>query len=213
MSEPRKPAISLNKARDRAVQALSTAFSEDDLSVSEFEARVDRCYGASSLPELEAVFADLPMRPDFTTPSRSTEGTGSGEIVRPSGKRSRPTAPVKEHDHVIAVMSGVRRSGRWAPPRKLHAMAVMGGVEIDLREAVFPGGKMTINAVAVMGGVEIVVPPDVRVESTGIPLMGGFERLDQDPGPGGRSDVVVHVRGVALMGGVDVKVAERGERL
>lgn len=213
MSESRRPPISLNKARDRAVRTLSTAFSEDDLTVSEFEKRVDRCYGATSLSELEAVFDDLPVRPDFTTPTASAGRTGSGEVTRPSGARSRPTVPVKEHDHVIAVMSGVRRSGRWAPPRKLHAMAVMGGAEIDLREAVFPGGEMTINAVAVMGGVEIVVPPDIRVESSGIPIMGGFDRVDQDPGPDGRHDVVVHVRGVALMGGVEVKVAEPGEKV
>lgn len=213
MTEPRKPAISLHKARDRAVRTLSTAFSRDDLTVSEFEERVDRCYGAGSLTELEAVFDDLPMRPDFATPADSGGGTGSGPVASPDAGRVAHGRPVKEHDHAIAVMSGVRRSGRWAAPRKLHAVAIMGGAEIDLREAVFPGGEMTINAVAVMGGVEVVVPPDVRVESSGIPIMGGFERLDQDPGPGGRHDVVVHVRGVALMGGVDVKVAEPGEKV
>lgn len=213
MSESRKPAISLRKARDRAVQTLSTAFSEDDLTVSEFEARVDRCYGATSLAELEAVFADLPVHPDFTTPARSDTREESGRASPAAHERPRPTVPVKEHDHVVAVMSGVRRSGRWVPPRQLHAVAVMGGIEIDLRDAVFPSGETTVNAAAVMGGVEVIVPPDVRVESSGIPIMGGFERLDQDPGPGGRSDVVVRVRGVALMGGVDVKVAEPGEEL
>jgi hypothetical protein len=213
MSDSGKPAISLNRARDRAVETLGTAFADDDLDVSEFEARVDRCYGASSLAELEAVFDDLPMRPDFTTPARAGTATGPGEGARTAPARRRPTRPVKEHDHAIAVMSGVRRAGRWAPPRTLHAIAVMGGAEIDLREAVFPGGVMTVNAIAIMGGVDIVVPPDVRVESSGIPLMGGFDRLDQDPGPEGHDDVVIRVRGMALMGGVEVRVAEPGEKL
>lgn len=213
MSDSGKPAISLNRARDRAVKTLGTAFADDDLDVSEFEVRVDRCYGASSLAELEAVFDDLPMRPDFTTPARADTATGPGEGARTAPARRRPTRPVKEHDHAIAVMSGVRRAGRWAPPRTLHAIAVMGGAEIDLREAVFPGGVMTVNAIAIMGGVEIVVPPDVRVESSGIPLMGGFDRLDQDPGPEGHDDVVIRVRGMALMGGVEVRVAEPGAEL
>ena len=112
---------------------------------------------------------------------------------------------------VLAFWSGVKRSGRWTPPRHLNAIAVMGGAELDLREAVFPEGVTTVNAIAVMGGVEIVVPPGLQVKSSGIPLMGGFESLDQDGDPDQAPGAVLKIRGIACMGGVEVRVARRGE--
>jgi hypothetical protein len=57
----------------------------------------------------------------------------------------------------------------------------------------------------------VTVPPDVRVESDGVAFMGGFEdQLDRratlDP-----KARLVRLTGLAIMGGVEVKVMASGQ--
>jgi hypothetical protein len=97
-------------------------------------------------------------------------------------------------------------------PRKINAVAVMGGVEIDLREAVLQPGVTEIECFALMGGIEIRVPPSVRVETDGIAIMGGFEDHVLLPATSDQNAPTVRVTGVAIMGAVEAKVARRSLR-
>lgn len=205
MSEGGKPLQrNLDRARDTAADALAAAYAGDDLTLEEYEDRLDRCFRAGSLDELRDLVADLPQRVEI-------DPAQAAEADRPAPRP--PATEVDRDDHglVLAFWSGVKRSGRWTPPRHLNAIAVMGGAELDLREARFPEGVTTVNAIAVMGGVEIVVPPGLRVKSSGIPLMGGFDSLDQDGDPDRAPGAVLKIRGMACMGGVEVRVAKPGE--
>jgi hypothetical protein len=75
---------------------------------------------------------------------------------------------------VVSFLSTNERNGRWDLPRHFRVLAVLGNVELDLREAEIGLGVSVIEAVAVMGNIEITVPPDVAVESEGDSLMGSF---------------------------------------
>jgi hypothetical protein len=101
-------------------------------------------------------------------------------------------------------MSGVSRRGSWVVPPEYTAVAVMGGVELDLTSATLASREVVIRVVAVMGGVEVIVPPDIAVMVDGFGLMGGFDegRSTDVPPPGAP---LVRVTGVALMGGVSVR--------
>lgn len=216
-----RPSRTLVRARERAAASLTEAFAGDELDVDEFEARLDRCWRAGSFGELEELFEDLTV-----SPARAEgPGAGVGAPGRAGGAsetaperrapRSAPPAPADRpgHDLVIAVMSGVGRGGRWTPPRHVNAVAVMGGVELDFREARFPEGETTVNAFALMGGVEIVVPPGLAVDCGGVALMGGYDRLSQDGDGRTAPGAVLRIRGMAFMGGIEVRVAEAGEEL
>jgi hypothetical protein len=112
---------------------------------------------------------------------------------------------------VIAVLGGTGRKGRWSPARNNFVISVMGGAELDFREAVLPPGVTEVRIYTVWGGVEIVVPPDLHVESRGFALMGGFEHAAEDavaPGPGAPT---LRITGFAVMGGVDISVRRPGE--
>lgn len=216
MSEDLRPSRTLVRAREEAATALTGAFADDELDVDEFEARLDRCWRAGSFEEIEALFDDLTvtapvLREDATAERRS--GPGSTSSPAPSEGPEALSRPVDRpgHDLVLAVMSGVGRGGRWTPPRHVNAVAVMGGVELDFRQARFPPGETTVNAVAFMGGVEIVVPPGVAVTCAGVPIMGGFERLDQEDDGRTAPGAVLRIRGAAVMGGVEVRTARPGE--
>lgn len=94
----------------------------------------------------------------------------------------------------------------------------MGGNDLDLRNATLSAHETVINAFAVMGGIDIIVPDDVRVIDDGIGVMGGFELRD-DPSSTTSHDhlpsdaPLVRVRGLALMGGVDIIRAARDAQI
>lgn len=201
--------VPLQRARDRAAAALSEAFTDDELSLAEFEQRVDRCYRVGTVAELEALFDDLPVV--LRLPERAAEDTPAPE----ARERTAPAvpAPRREHDVVVGVMSGVGRKGAWTPAERTYTVALMGGAELDFREARFPAGETTVYVLALMGGVEVVVPPGLRVECTGLPVMGGFDSLDQDGDDPSAEAPVLKIRGLACMGGVEVRVARPGEEV
>jgi hypothetical protein len=87
---------------------------------------------------------------------------------------SYPLAPQEARGGVVSFLSSTEREGRWELPRHFRALAVLGNVELDLRDAVIGLGVSVIEAVAVMGNIEITVPPDVAVESDGDSLLGSF---------------------------------------
>lgn len=85
-----------------------------------------------------------------------------------------PVAPEKNRDGVVSFLSSHEREGRWELPRHFRALAVLGNVQLDLRDAVIGIGVSVIEAVAVMGNIEVTIPPDVAVESDGDSLLGSF---------------------------------------
>jgi hypothetical protein len=107
-------------------------------------------------------------------------------------------------------MSGVVRRGAWVVPKRMNAVAFMGGIELDLREAVLDPGVTEIDVLAVMGGVVVTVPPNVRLESDGFAFMGGFEDQLKQPASGDPNAPVVRLTGFAFMGGVEARVLEPG---
>ncbi len=76
-----------------------------------------------------------------------------------------PAAPARnESGWVVAVMGAGDRTVRWRPWRRTRVVAVMGGSELDLREAEIGGPEIQITAVALMGGIDVIVPDRVEVE-------------------------------------------------
>ena len=127
--------------------------------------------------------------------------------------RLAPPAVVPERGIVMAFMGGVARKGSWMVPRHFKVVAVMGGAEIDLRDARFAPGVTEIEVMALMGGVEITVPPGVRVETMGTALMGGFEATAGDIHATDPSAPILRVSGMAVMGGVEVRVRRPGKKV
>ena len=181
MSQP--PELRVSDAdREAAVVRLREAGGEGRLTLEELAERVERADGARTRGELDALTADLPDVPSA---------------------RAYPDAPTKERRWVVAIMGGEERKGRWRPARRTNALSIMGGVDIDLREAELADGA-EILATAVMGAVTITVPPGVSVEMSGFALMGGNAGPDDKSLPLPDAPVV-HVRAYSLMGGVVVE--------
>jgi hypothetical protein len=81
--------------------------------------------------------------------------------------------------------------------------AIMGGHEIDLRGARIDGESAVIDVFVIMGGVDITVPEGWVVSNEIVPIMGGIE--DRARVAGGAPSGHLILRGVVLMGGVEIK--------
>lgn len=194
--DPGKLRIS-DTERHRTADFLRDAAAEGRLDVDELGERLEAAYAAKTYDDLLPVLVDLP-------------GADGSPVVRPRstpGVRDEraPHVPATRHDSSVAIMSGQHRKGVFEVSATHTAVAVMGGVTVDLREARFAHAEVVITAVAFWGGVDVVVGAGHRVSVEGIGIMGGFEegtpRVAADLGP---DSPLVRVRGVAIMGGVTV---------
>lgn len=105
----------------------------------------------------------------------------------------------------LAVMGGSRRASSAPDFQGGNLLAVMGGVEVDLRSAGITSGEAVIEAFTLWGGIEIAVPREWEVESRGVALLGAFEDKTHAREPGGPRRPRLVVTGVAIMGGVEIK--------
>lgn len=192
--------------RERAVKRLCTHFARDHLRVDEFERRLDLAYAAREHTELVALESDLPALVDPSpAPAKPESETLTGaEIVVD------PTRPVSERDFLVAVMGGAERKGMWTPPKQLTVVTIMGGAVVDFRDATFGSPLTSVTVISLMGGAEIIVPPGVRVESSGVAIMGGFE-AEEPTLPSNLDAPVIKVNGFVMMGGVEIKERLSGE--
>lgn len=179
--------------REAVAQVLAVAFANDRLSMDALDERMALTYSVNSLTELEALLADLPVVPN------PEQDPGLPPVIAPE-------SIVPPRGVAMAFMGGVERTGSWVVPRHFKMIAVMGGGGLDLRHARFGAGVTEIELMCFMGGFEIIVPPGVRVEMLGTALMGGFSASAGDATVEAPGAPVLRVTGIAVMGGVDVKM-------
>ncbi len=127
-----------------------------------------------------------------------------GAILRGGRGRCRTDQEAGPRMTGLALLGGTSRKSTTDDFRGGDFAAVMGGVEVDLREArIRPEqGEVEIEAFAFWGGIEIWVPRDWQVVSKGVAVLGGFDDNSRAE-PGATQRLVV--RGLAIMGGVEVK--------
>jgi hypothetical protein len=196
--EPIQP-VPLEKTRERVMQELCEHYAVENLTTEALQDRLERATRATKLEELRGLVSDLPVAAQPTT------------AAAPAAAAPLPSQ-IPERSMVVAVMGGASRSGQWVPPRELTVIAVMGGAELDFREARLGPGVTEVNMLVLMGGVQLIVPPGVQVEMNGIALMGGFEERHRGATAAHGPDTpILRVGGFAMMGGVDVDVRLPGE--
>ena len=193
--------VALGRAREEAVRRLVAHYSGDNLTVEEFEARVDASYQATTQQQLEALTADLPVL-------HGAEPLAPGAISATIA--TVPAHTVSKRSVQIAVCGASRRQGAWRPGRHHFSFSVMGGADIDFREAQLPPGETEVTILNLMGGTTVIVPPGLDVKSHGFAFMGGFDGVDQQ-GDLAPDAPRLTIRGFALCGGISIEVREPGE--
>jgi Domain of unknown function (DUF1707)/Cell wall-active antibiotics response 4TMS YvqF len=169
--------------RDETLRILGEHASVGRLTLDELEERSSRALAAKTRGELATLTGDLPRE------------AGQG--------RPAPTPARKPVRWMVAIMSGSHRRGRFRAVGSINAISIMGGDEIDLREAEIEGGELTINLFAFMGGATIYIPDSVELEVGGFSLMGGNTEIGAER-PARPGAPVIQLRSWNLMGGATI---------
>lgn len=196
--------IPLERFRNYVIEQLKLNYAHNNIEVEEFEKRLVSAHDLNENFELLGLLKDLPEIPGGDEQPAENYGddwdssgfTGGSDVQINRNK-------VRRSDTIAAVLGGSERGGQWRPALYTNVLAVMGGVDLDFRKALFPPEGITIYVLAVMGGVDIVVPEGVNVEVSGIPLLGGFGNSTE--GSHDPHAPTLRVKGLAVMGGVDVE--------
>jgi hypothetical protein len=184
------PAVRASDAdRDRVVARLREHCAEGRLTLEEFSARVDEAYSARTVGDLETVLRELPE-------------AGASAVERPQREARRL---------FVSVLGGLDRRGRWRVPRDLTVVSVLGGCDIDLRQAQIADDEVTITVFQVLGGLDLYVPEGIEVDVGGLSVLGGLDEHGPDvpPKPG---TPLVRVRVFSLLGGADIWHVKPGRR-
>jgi Cell wall-active antibiotics response 4TMS YvqF/Domain of unknown function (DUF1707) len=184
----------LRSLRALTIEQLTNAFTRDELSLEDFEARLNQAYAAAAGPDLNELVRDLsPESAVLESELVASPDTGLATVERRAlGQRA------------VAILGSVERRGHWTVARTSSALAILGSVVIDLRDVTLPPGVTTLEVSTVLGSIEILVPPNLAVESEGSGILGSFEgvqRVPRDPDP---ELPVLRVRGRAVLGSIEV---------
>jgi hypothetical protein len=169
--------------RDVTLKILNDNAAVGRLTLDELEERAGQAMTAKTRGELAVLTSDLPAE----GAARPVQAPAAGKPVR----------------WLVAIMGGGHRRGRFRAVGRINAIGIMGGDEIDLREAEIEGGELTLNLFSLMGGANVYVPDTIEVDLGGFSIMGGNEvrGYDRIPRPGAP---VVRINGFALMGGATI---------
>jgi Domain of unknown function (DUF1707) len=187
--------------RDQVATLLSAAYAEGRLTREEHDERIDQLMAAQTFDDLIPITSDLVLvspRTPVAAPQAQSRFT-----IDTTRQNVQP-------DKMIAIFGGVSRSGKWRVRKNIQALTLFGGMDLDLRDAIFEAPVVEISGFWCFGGLDIKVPAGIEVQDQTAGIFGGTDVRDLgDPAPG--SPTVV-IRGVALFGGVSVRGPKASKR-
>ena len=179
--------------RHQVAEILREAAGEGRIDLDELDQRLEATYAARTYADLVPITFDLPAHRDQPH-----------VVARPPGPSH--VVPGPDSETHLAILSGMDRRGAWVVPRRMTVLAMMGGVNLDMREATFAAAEVVVTVNAFMGGASILVGPHTHVVIEGLGIMGGYS------GPSGlvpadldEGSPTLRVRGLAVWGGVSVE--------
>jgi len=183
VSEPEDSLRVSDAERDATLRTLGEHAAVGRLTLNELEDRASQALAAKTRGDLAALTSDLPAE----------------AAVQVGAAPARVRKPVR---WMVAILSGSHRHGRFRAVGSINAVAIMGGDELDLREAEIEGGELAVNVFTLMGGVNIYIPDTIEVEVGGFSLMGGSTEVGRERTR--PNAPLVRVRAYNLMGGVTI---------
>jgi Domain of unknown function (DUF1707) len=189
VSEPGDNLRVSDAERDVTLKVLNENAAVGRLTLDELEDRAGKAIGAKTRGELAALTTDLPEE-------------GAAPAVRVSGAPA-VAGERKPVRWMIAILGGGHKRGRFRAVGSINALGILGGDEIDLREAEMEGGELTLNLFSVLGGANVYVPDSIEIDMGGFSILGGnevkgSERLPRQGAP------IVRIRGFGLLGGATI---------
>ena len=183
--------------RDKVTTVLSTAYAEGRITREEHDERLDQVMRAKTFDDLVPITSDLVPLTAVPAPAAPLQPANA-----PGPQFQIDTTRDSGADQMIAVFGGATRKGRWRMHKQSNAIALFGGIDLDLTEATFESNELEINGFWCFGGLDIKAPAGIEVRDRTAGIFGGTDIKGLgDPVPGAP---VITIKGVSLFGGVSV---------
>jgi predicted membrane protein len=88
-------------------------------------------------------------------------------------------------------------------------VAIFGGIDLDLRDALLLNNGARIDVTSTFGGVNIIVPPDWKIVVKGVPIFGGWSNKTRGRNYENPDAPVLTLHCFVAFGGVDIKNKDR----
>ncbi len=188
--DERQPDVRASDRERREVDALlRAALDEGALTLTEYDERAARCWGARTRAELAALTADLPQPAPAPVAVPSASGSG---VARRTGRGL-----------LAVIVAGGALFAGYQVVGAPDGASVFGNRVMQIGD-----GQDRVETGVLFGRTEIVVPDDVRVRTAGTLVFGRMDcELACEGGPGLR-EVVVDADGAFG----SVEIVRPGER-
>ncbi|MEJ5183673.1 MAG: LiaF domain-containing protein [Rectinemataceae bacterium] len=213
---------SLQEYREALSDALTAQYVQNALSLEQYESAMTEVQAAHGLEELKTV-AQAYGLPSIHGNNFSREALSPHERSdwqRAVSQRNPASVPYREDAFHLCIMGDRRIVLGTEPARSATSFTLMGSTKIDLSEANIPPEGLHLEVIAVMGETVIIVPPDIPVKMSVVPIMGeavvrrgvlssvpvrADRERDTDLGQLEISAGTIEISGLALMGSVSVR--------
>lgn len=179
----------MEKLRSETIKRLEYGYAHGELTLSEYEKRIETAVNSEEEGILLGLVADLKDR---------------------EPEEDHPFAEDASEETISGVLSSINRKGRWTPARHNKIFVFMGSVLLDFTEADIKPGVTEFEYFTALGSIELRVPEGINVQLSGTPVLAGIEnRLSHSQVPG---NPTIKLHGTAFMSGIDVKPPRRKKR-
>lgn len=103
----------------------------------------------------------------------------------------------------VVLFSGIEKKVTSKEFKEGEIICAFGGGQLDMREAVLNKDGAKLSIVCAFGGVDLIVPEDMKVKVTGIPVFGGWSNKTSNTE--GKAGPTLEIDAVVAFGGFEIK--------
>jgi len=193
------------RSRQDAIRLLCDAHAREELSLDQFESRLERLKQAPNRATLDAILADLQPWDDPLAPPAELVPYPTGQVLRQATSQGLvPVAPA-EFVRLTSVFASTKRAGSWTVPLEIQGLVILGELTLDLRDAVFGSDVVDIDVNCTLGSFTLIVPAGTQIENEMEETLSSSThstRASRGLEPNG---LLVRLRGRAMLASVEIK--------
>ncbi|MFA6571160.1 MAG: DUF5668 domain-containing protein [Bacteroidota bacterium] len=126
-------------------------------------------------------------------------------IMFKHNKRFRKQTITDSDISYLTVFSGANHKVDSQEFKGGNITTIFGGLELDLRRATLAPEGASLELTCAFGGIEIKVPPDMKIQVVGTPILGGMDNKSVQNFDANIIAPVLRINYFVIFGGIEIK--------